>query len=234
MNKCLLSDQEQNEVLVSLQNLNALDVPDVELLLNKLTTLFNKESMNWIDIDFSHWGSTDDNRQRFSKLKKAILKRRLVTFDYFSSNGEETKRKVEPLKIFFKEHNWYFYGYCHLRSDFRMFKINRVKNLGLLNEPFERKITDGNWQDFKSNHMSHVTLKIKFDKTVAYRVYDEFDPSQVQKNNDGSLYVTATFPESEWIYGDILSYGCHAEVISPKRIREIIRKKFKDGLKNYL
>lgn len=46
--------------------------------------------------------------------------------------------------------------------------------------------------------------------------------------------VTVTFPENEWVYGYILSYGCHAEVLAPIHIREIIKRKFEEGLKKYL
>ncbi|MET1249454.1 YafY family protein [Sporolactobacillus sp. STCC-11] len=232
-NKALLSDQEQNEVLMSLQSLSALKVPDVDSVLNKLSTLFSKQSANWIAIDFSHWGNSEDEKRRFAELKAAIVTRRFVIFDYFSSYNEKTRRAVEPLKIVFKGQSWYLYGYCRLKQDFRIFKITRMRNLNTLNQSFEREVPNDIWSQFKSDQTREVTLKIKFDKAVAYRIYDEFDPTCIQKHEDGNFTVTVTFPENEWVYGYILSYGCHAEVLEPKRIRELIITKFKEGANRY-
>ncbi|PKM76245.1 MAG: hypothetical protein CVU90_13440 [Firmicutes bacterium HGW-Firmicutes-15] len=39
-------------------------------------------------------------------------------------------------------------------------------------------------------------------------------------HSDGSFIVTATFPEDEWFYGYVLSYGNYAEVLEPRHIRE--------------
>lgn len=46
---------------------------------------------------------------------------------------------------------------------------------------------------------------------------------------DGSFLATATFPEGEWIFGYIMSYGDYAEVIEPDNIRKTIEKKFEEG-----
>ncbi|MFZ5967353.1 MAG: WYL domain-containing protein [Bacillota bacterium] len=42
--------------------------------------------------------------------------------------------------------------------------------------------------------------------------------------------VTAIFPEDEWVYGYVLSYGNYVEVLEPFHIREIIIGKMKDSL----
>lgn len=47
------------------------------------------------------------------------------------------QRVVDPLKLVFKGQSWYLYGYCRVRSDFRFFKLSRIKNLTVLTEQFE-------------------------------------------------------------------------------------------------
>ena len=59
LNKSVLSEKEQNEILMSLQSLNATKFMNVEPVLKRLSTIFNRESTNWIDVDFSKWGSDD-------------------------------------------------------------------------------------------------------------------------------------------------------------------------------
>jgi len=235
LNKSVLSDKEQNEILMSLQSLNAMKFLDVEPVLKRLSTIFNKEGTSWIDVDFSQWGSNDGEKEKFNILKSAILSKRLVSFDYFSSYGEKTLRTVEPLKLIFKGQGWYLYGFCRLKWKFRIFKITRIKTLNLLDEAFNRDIPIDIWgEGDKSYKDKMVTLILKIDDRMSYRLYDEFEQENIKKNSDGSFTATITFPESDWIYGYVMSYGEYAEVIEPKEIREIIKRKFKEGLKKYL
>jgi predicted DNA-binding transcriptional regulator YafY len=235
LNKSVLSEKEQNEILMSLQSLNAMKFIDVGPVLKRLSTIFNKESTNWIDVDFSQWGSDDSEKEKFNIIKTAIISTKMVSFDYFSSYGEKTLRTVEPLKLVFKGQGWYLYGFCRLKGEFRIFKITRIKNLGLLNETFKREIPIDIWgEGNKSYKNKMVTLILKIDKRMAYRLYDEFDQENIVKNSDGSFTATTTFPDGDWIYGYVMSYGEYAEVLEPKDIREIIKRKFEEGLKKYL
>lgn len=42
-----------------------------------------------------------------------------------------------------------------------------------------------------------------------------------------------TLPEDEWVYGHILSFGNHVEVLEPPHIRDIIREKLAKTAKYY-
>ena len=233
-NKSVLSEKEQNEILMSLQSLNAMKFLDVEPVLKRLSTIFNKESTNWIDVDFTQWGSDDSEKEKFNVIKTAIISTKIVSFDYFSSYGEKTLRTVEPLKLIFKGQGWYLYGFCRLKSQFRIFKITRIRNINLLNEIFKRDIPMDIWgEGDKSYKNKRVTLVLRIDEKMAYRLYDEFDQEDIKKNLDGSFTATVTFPEGDWIYGYVMSYGEYAEVIEPKDIRKIIKRKFEQGLKKY-
>ena len=234
LNKSVLSEKEQNEILMSLQSLNAMKFLDVEPVLKRLSTIFNKESTKWIDVDFSKWGSDDSEKEKFNTIKTAIISTKIINFDYFSSYGEKTLRTVEPLKLVFKGQDWYLYCFCRLKNEFRIFKITRIRNIKLLDETFKRDIPSDIWgKGDKSYKNKMVTLTLKIDERMAYRIYDEFHEENIVKNLDGSFNVTTSFPEGDWIYGYVMSYGDYAEVIEPKDIREIIKRKFEDGLKKY-
>nr|WP_320024397.1 WYL domain-containing protein [uncultured Acetobacterium sp.] len=100
MNKSILSDREQNEILSALQSLNALNGSMADPVLSKMGMLFKKDNANWIDVDFSHWGSDEKEREKFTLVKNSILERTLLSFDYFSSYGEKSSRMIELLKLF--------------------------------------------------------------------------------------------------------------------------------------
>jgi predicted DNA-binding transcriptional regulator YafY len=234
LNKSMLSNKEQIDILSSLQGLSALNVPDIEPILKKLSAAFDKNNTSWIDVDFSHWGSNDIERKKFSLLRTAILNGNVLAFDYMNASGEETKRTVEPLKILFKEQSWYVNAFCRAKSDFRIFKITRMKNLNILNEIFKRDIPKDMSSDFQGFNGSIIKLALKIEAKMAYRVYDEFDQAFILKNEDGSFIVTVAYPENEWLYGYVLSYGDDAEVLEPKHFRDTIKRKLEDSLKKYL
>lgn len=236
LNKSLLSGSEQDEILSGLQSLSALNVPNVDPVLNKLATIFNKKNASWIDVDFSHWGSDNSEKEKFKLLKNAILEKNVIIFDYYSSYGEISKQRfVEPMKLVFKGQSWYVYGYCKLKATYRMFKVTRIKNLVVSNEHFNRNlpkdILDTSDDSYKTKM---ITIVLKIHSKMAYRVFDEFGSENITKNVDGSFTVKSTIPESDWIYGYIMSYGEYAEVLEPIYIRETIVNKFKEGLKKYL
>ena len=78
-----------------------------------------------------------------------------------------------------------------------------------------------------------VTLVLKIDPQMAFRLFDEFSPENIEINEDGSYIARTTIPESDWIYGYIMSYGEYAEVLEPKHIKDAIIIKYENALKKY-
>lgn len=103
-----------------------------------------------------------------------------------------------------------------------------------MKENYKRDIPDDVWGNSQDYNNRKVKLVLRIEASMAYRLYDEFDQECIQKNTDGSFIVTVTFPEDEWVYGYVLSYGNYAEVLEPTHIRDIIKRRFEEGLKKYL
>ena len=80
-----------------------------------------KDDTDWIEIDFSGWEQSDDEKNNFVLIKESIMKLRCIKFNYYNNKGEVSERIVEPYKLVFKQNKWYVYGYCRKRNDFRFF-----------------------------------------------------------------------------------------------------------------
>ena len=150
--------------------------------------------------------------------------------------GEKTHCRIEPIQLWFKLKSWYIKGFCLIRQDMRLFKLTRVKNLKLTDEHFaECDLLATPLVRTPSEHQKKdVRLKFRIEPEMAYRVYDEYGEDIAKKQADGSFIVTVTWPEDEWVYGTILSYGEYIEVLEPEHIREIIKNKMLKGVKKYL
>lgn len=234
LNKSILSEDEQNEILTALQGLCVVKNMDTEGILQKLSAIFNKSAINWLEVDFSGWSYQDGDK--FNKFKATILERKITEFDYYSTYGEKTHRRIEPLQLWFKSRAWYVKGFCHTRQDIRLFKLTRVKNLTVTDDCFEPRdllATPPN-SSLSGHQKKDITLTLKIMPEMTYRVMDEFDDDCVEIQPDGSFIITVTWPEDDWVYGTILSYGEYAEVLKPEHVREIIKEKMLKVVKKYL
>ena len=77
-------------------------------------------------------------------------------------------------------------------------------------------------EEKKQVQYEKVKIKLKIDSSQEYRVKDDFLEQDISYDNDKNLIVTLNFPENEWLYGYILSYGSFATVIEPEYIVENI------------
>ncbi len=230
LNKTILSEEEQNQILFALQGMKKVKGQNEKDILEKLSILFNKKINDWIKIDFSNWSNVQE--ERFDIIKSAILNKQLIGFTYYNSNGEESKRIVEPLQIWFKDKSWYLVSYCKLKQDYRIFKIARIKDIKILQEHFERELPKEE-KDEKHN-FKMIELELEINKAMTYRVYDEFESKEITKKEDGNFIIKVKYPENEWIYGYILSFGEYAKVLNPSYAKSIIKDKLQRTLKNYL
>ena len=141
------------------------------------------------------------------------------------------KRIVEPLQIWFKDKSWYLISYCRNKEDYRIFKIARIKEVKMLQEHFERELPK---EENEQYNFKTIELELEINKAMTYRVYDEFESKEITKKQDGNFMIKVKYPENEWVYGYILSFGEHAKVLSPGYAKNIIKDKLQKTLKNYL
>ncbi|MBP2653710.1 MAG: domain containing protein [Firmicutes bacterium] len=235
LNRTLISSTESERLLLAVKTLAVTQYPEVDSIIEKLGAVFKNTADNdWIEIDFSYWGSSPNERNKFGTIKQAMLERQVIHFEYINVNGNRTSRYVEPEKLLFKGSSWYLIGYCRQRQDYRIFRISRVKNVTLIAEKFlPRVMSEAEKEKMKGFSRPLVELKLRFSAKVLNRLYDDFDDSFIVKNDDGSFTVEVVFPEDEWVYGYILSFGAFVEVVEPEHIREIIVARMRAALQVY-
>ena len=233
LNKSVLNEREQNEILSALHGLSTVKTEETGQVLQKLSSFFNKSYPNWIEVDFASRGDCF-----FTDIKTAIFEKRVVEFDYYNSYGEKRHRRVEPIQLWFNSKAWYFKGFCLTKQGVRLYKLSRIVNHIITEETFtERDLPDVN-EDLNTGMQERyantaVKLVMKIAPELAYRVYDYYREEDIIKNDDGSFIVTQIEPEDNGLYGFILSFGEYAEVLEPEHIRNIIKDKAFDIAKKY-
>ena len=232
LKKSLLSEQEQKQILMALQGIRVLEDEQINMLLSKLSGVFQRQQGNWLEIDFSTWTKSGAGKHNFQLLQSAIWKSRIVSFSYYSGKGEQTKRIIEPHKLVFKTSDWYLYGYCTLRKDFRFFKLTRIRDLKLQDAEFMRETPEHIFERSDEFEMKTVQVTLLFDAGMSHEVYEKFD-EEVSEQEDGSLLVTTILPDNELLYSYVLSCRERVEVLSPPYVRDNVRKRVRKMLEIY-
>ncbi|HEX6552222.1 MAG TPA: YafY family protein [Ktedonobacteraceae bacterium] len=87
---------------------------------------------------FSHNQQARPDASLLIDLSGAIHASQRIEIDYRSLHNEVTHRKVEPYGITGWKGHWYLGGYCCLRQDYRSFRLDRIQQVQILSETFEK------------------------------------------------------------------------------------------------
>lgn len=202
--------------------------PRHEVLLEKIKNtlpeaqleLLNRR-MKQLVVDLSPWGGQERQKEKITLLRQAIEAAQEIEFAYTDADGVRTDRRVEPYTLVRKGQAWYLYAWCLLRRDFRFFKLARMKDLKVTETVFARKDIDpeqlpleNEW--YKEENL--VELELVFIPELTELAEDWFGQA-ASRFDDGRTLVKISLPESNWLYGFILSFGTGVEVAGPPRIR---------------
>ncbi len=230
LNKAVLSEKEKQEILAALQSINAAKNVDGSETLQKLSALFHTHSENWLEVEFSRWGNQESDNRKFERLKDAVLHCKRVKIRYAGSDENETERIIEPLQLAYKAKAWYLKAFCTLKQDYRLFKLNRILGLEVLEEHF----VPHEFQGQTDTHESDYNLvMLRFPKEMAYRVYDEFDETQIERQENDGFIVSAKMPEDAWLTGFLLSFGTQVEILSPDSLKAVLAEQAKNIYEKY-
>ena len=224
LDKTVLSQEEKRDILTAVQSIHMTQNIADSQTLQKLSAMFQLPSENWLEVDFSRWGNKAFDNEKFALLKSAVIHSRNVRIQYANSGGTINERIVQPYKLAYKSREWYLKAFCTEKQDWRIFKLNRILDLEVLEESFEHRDFPGLTEP-SGGENEQITLR--FPKEMAYRVYDEFDKTQVRQEANGDLIASANMPQDAWLTGFLLSFGAQVEILSPAHLRETVAEQAK-------
>ncbi len=232
LNKSVLTEAEQDEILFALQSLTVTRNPESDTVLSKIKSLFNKGTSDWIEVDLSPWGSDRNQKCEFTILKNSILNREVIEFEYYNAAGEKGKRRVEPVKLVFKVNAWYLKGFCLTKNAARTFKISRMDNLCSTGEYFTARPDEADETSTESTQQ-WINLELKIAANSAYSIYEEFNEKDITKNQDGSFHISTLLPDNKWLISYLLSFGADVLVLAPQHLRKKLKDQSEKVFKSY-
>ena len=230
MDKTVLSEEERLAIVSSVKALNVLSGNSASALnanikaAEKLSNLIATDA-DWLEVDFAPWSPEGSGvRELFGTLRDSILKKRQVSFDYFSGDGRTKRRTVHPWKLVYRGQAWYLSGWCTVRQAERFFKLSRM----VIQTPHPATIAK---QATKSSNITVtaqtpplITISANVSAAKAGFLLDTFACTQHQTNSDGSLSATFTAPDTDWLISTLLSFGPNLKILSPEKVRKAVAR----------
>lgn len=163
-------------------------------------------------------------------IQDALVSRHTLRVRYHSFHrDEESDRELDPYHLTYYAGGLYLVGYCHTRTDVRLFAVERFRSVQATRKRFSprtgfdlKAYLDTAWGIIQGDL---VTVKVLFARKVARYVAERlWHPSQTLRElPDGRLEMTLRVADTLEVRRWILGYGVDAEVVAPPALRETLR-----------
>lgn len=182
-----------------------------------------------IDLASHYKGSLTE---KITLIKKAVHEQRLIEFDYYYEKGTG-RRRIEPAFVIFHWTAWYVFGFCHLRQDFRMFKLQRLWDLQLCPETFSPREIPPEKRDFNGSLPDDRRLVALFEPSERYQLIETYGLHCYTETEEGLLRLEIGYTHWDFMVSWLLGFGGKVKVLEPKDMGEAIRAAAKNILAAY-
>ncbi len=223
MDRTLLTSRDMQMILAGLRSLDSVSGSGYYGQLMEKLQAGSSEYISGSEsilIDLSSWYK-DTLAPKIALIQDAIELQKRIRFDYYSPGGE-TKREIEPYYLIFKWSSWYVYGFCMLRKDFRLFKLNRMD--GIIHGICFEKRNEIPRPELSNDKVfpSEGKVKAVFDPSMKWHLVEEYGIDSFKEQEDGTLLFEHEYPDDEGLISWILSCRDKVTVIEPQSVRDRI------------
>jgi predicted DNA-binding transcriptional regulator YafY len=226
---------------------NTVFYDSLEPLFKKIKTTIPPESLKYLEqvqqtlhVGIKPFKDYARFRGIIDRVTDAAVKKRSIEIVYYTmSRKKESRRRVDPYRVWFFNGTFYLIGHCHARDEVRIFALDRIKMLRETKDIFEIP-EDFNLEDFLRPSLGvyrgePVAVKIWFSPDVAGYIREKtwHETQKITPQDDGSIVFEAEVAGTDEIKFWVMSWGAHAEVMEPESLREKIRAEAEMMAKRY-
>tara|TARA_B100000929_G_scaffold52722_2_gene38659 strand:- start:214 stop:1179 length:966 start_codon:yes stop_codon:yes gene_type:complete len=158
------------------------------------------------------------------EVQNSIKDKTVIQIEYLvGSRNELSTRKIEPEKIFSTGGNWYAYAYCKNSLVKKTFRVDRIKDIKILDEARETQPDDASASKdfFNLDEFPNTIIEIPArDKPLL----DGFPNIDVEEISDEKLKLSCPVASEVWFKHLLIVLGVNAEIQEvPKGIPENVR-----------
>jgi predicted DNA-binding transcriptional regulator YafY len=161
-------------------------------------------------------------------IQHALGNQWVLRIDYFSAYREELieNREVEPIGLCFYGMHWHLIAYCRLRSEYRDFRIDRIKSLAVTREKSPIRSFQNVKQYFSSlyrpDDLTEIVIRLSkpmADKLSSSKYYYGFiDEIEIEDKKEMTFVSSDLQYFARWM----MTFADEVELISPDSLKDIV------------
>jgi predicted DNA-binding transcriptional regulator YafY len=163
----------------------------------------------------------------------AIRTCKRIRFAYESHDGTDSRRQVEPYAVLHTDGRWYLIGHCLSRKDLRTFRLDRVRELEICPDGFQRP-DRFDARLYMQERMPFVQSVYQIDVWIDMPIEEAgqtFAPWRVvTEEHKGGTRLRCGRDRLEMFAAMLLSMGRRIVVHSPKELRQTFRQLSKQAM----
>jgi predicted DNA-binding transcriptional regulator YafY len=176
--------------------------------------------------DYKPFHKTNSNT--LDVLLKSISEKKIAKINYYSMSASDPgERIIEPVGIYHENNYWYTIAYCHLRSDYRNFRSDRILHCELTESPFEHKhapLKDFLAETWEAENMR--LIRIRIEKKVSRYIHEQRNYYGFVSETSKGDYVEMSFlsPSLEGFARWYMMVAPNATILEPESMKNIVRQ----------
>jgi proteasome accessory factor C len=155
------------------------------------------------------------------KARQAVAERRAIKCSYRNSTGEVSDREIEPLRLESREANWYLRGYCLTNKETRIFRLDRMRDIVLLDTFDERADGPGQSEEIYAVRDSDTEVLFEVDP-AAFSLIADYKPDFEIRGNK-SVQVRIAIGQIENLGRIVSRYSGKVRVLAPETARQVVK-----------
>jgi predicted DNA-binding transcriptional regulator YafY len=196
-----------------------------------------QSNIQFVSRDTTH---TSAQHMLLQQLRRALIECITVRFRYYTRHGTQdplavSTREADPYSLAFVSGNWYVVAHCHLRKSIRNFRLDRMEELLLLPQTFQRSTNlPLQIQEQRQHKVGTVLVRALFDHEITRWVRENRSFYTVTEEETASgLLVTLRIQHESEILHWLLSWGAHVHVLEPETLRQCVLAEAQALVKNH-
>jgi predicted DNA-binding transcriptional regulator YafY len=168
-------------------------------------------------------------------LSSAIQNGMRVLMRYRSSQDELTQRAFDPYGIAYHLGFWYTIGYCHLREDQRLFRVDRITNIEMTSETFSPPV---NFSALDEVQRALASVKRQWRIEVWLQTTLQEAQRQLRGANarfeekDGGVLFCVEVADLPWMARLLAGLGAPFRILHPPELCDVMSD-YADALARY-
>jgi predicted DNA-binding transcriptional regulator YafY len=159
-------------------------------------------------------------------ISEAAQENRRVWMRYRGAE-DVTQRSIDPYGVVHHRGRWYVVGWCHLRDDVRMFRLDRVLTLERQEETFSKPL-DFNCADFVLESLAtlqwgwpiEVLLQLSLDEART-RIAPDIGTLEPAR---GGVLLRTRADALDWMARFLVQIDCPFRILHPDELRDAVRQ----------